>query len=952
MNRGIRGAALWGALLLACFAGCECGGDRTPPEVTFGGVEEGAHRNAPVAVTFTVTHADPPEGSVSSTLDGQPYTSGTLVSSEGAHTVEVVARNAAGDQTVARRSFTLDFTPPVVTLGGFEEGAHVEAPVTATFSATDANLQQVEATLDGQPFTSGTVVSAEGAHQLSVTARDLAGNVTTVVGRFTLDTLAPVVVVTGVEADRHYRLSVTPGFSAADANPGSVTATLDGAAFTSGTEVSTEGEHTLVVTAVDAVGHTATSTVRFVLDLTVPVLQVSGLPAQPLVNHAVTPAWTVTDAHLLRTEAKLDGQDVASGTAISAPGAHTLVVSAWDEAGNTASQTATFTIDTTAPVITVTGVGAGERRNTPATVSWTVQEEHPGTVSATLDGQPFQSGGQVSAPGAHTVVVTARDGAGNEAAVTRAFVIDTARPTVAVESPEGSLITSAADVALVVVAADDGPLADVRVGGASMTRGADGKYRHTLPLMEGSNAFTVEALDAAGNSATVALQVVRDSERPVLVVTSPEEDAIVTTATVTVSGTVTDATAVTLTISGAAAALEAGGAFSVTRPVQQGENTVTLVATDAAGNRTTVSRTVRRPGSPPTLVVTDPPDDYAFPDAFVTVRGEATSSEAGDVPTVTVDGNTAAVDARGRFAYALEVPVGPRTVRVAAVDRYGQTTETSLRLLRLGDAPDGGSGGADGGSSGTDGGSSGTDGGSSGTDAGSAGTDAGSSATDAGGGPGQEPAPVLVVESPQDGTVVGGMRFAVLGRVEGGVLPLQVTVNGLPATVSSRSFSASLALLEGSQQVEIRVRDALGRTDSATRGVVVDRTAPYLEITRPTANPARVTESPYLLTGTVGDVNLAAVTLNGAPVPVVAGGFSAPVTLVAGDNAVTVEAVDLAGNRRSVVQHLVIDAVPPVVSILQPVDGAEAESAVIEVRVRVTGGSGALDVRIGTGAAT
>ncbi|MCY1022376.1 RHS repeat-associated core domain-containing protein [Pyxidicoccus sp. MSG2] len=934
MNRGIRATALWGALLLTVITGCPK--DPVPPVVTFSGVEEGAHRNVPVAVNFTVTDADPPEGSVTSTLDGQPYSSGAVISSEGAHTVEVVARNEAGTETVARRSFTLDFTPPAVSFSGFVEGAHVEAPVTPVFSATDTHLQQVEATLDGQPFTSGTAVSAEGAHLLSVTARDLAGNATAAAGHFTIDTQAPALVVTGVEADRHYRLPVSPGFSATDANPVTVAAMLDGAAFTSGTEVSAEGEHTLVITAVDAVGHTATRTVRFVLDLTVPVIHLSGLPAGPLVNHAVTPVWTVTEAHPLRTEAKLDGQDVVSGTAISAPGAHTLVVSAWDEAGNTSSQTATFTLDTVAPVITVTGVADGQRRNTPATVSWTVQEEHPGTAGATLDGQPFESGGVVSAPGPHTLVVTARDGAGNEAAVTRAFVIDTALPTVTVEAPADGLVTGAADVALVVAASDDGPLADVRVGGVSMTRGAAGKYRHTLPLMEGGNAFTVEALDAAGNSASAVVQVVRDSEAPLLVVTSPEDGAVVTAPTVTVSGTVTDATAVTLTLGGGPVTLGAGGAFSVTQALQQGDNTVVLVATDAAGHQTTVSRAVRRAGNPPSLVVTDPPDDYAFPEAFVTVRGEVSSAEAGDVPAVTVDGNAAVVDARGRFAYTLEVPVGPRTVSVVAVDRYGQSTEKSLRLLRLGTEPDAGTG---------------TDAGSPGTDAGVPGTDAGVPQADAGG-PAQEPAPVLVVESPSDGTVVGGMRFAVMGRVEGGALPLQVTVNGLAATVSTRSFSASLALLEGSRQVDIHVRDALGRTDSASRSVVVDRTAPYLEITRPTTNPAQVTESPYLLTGTVGDANLAGVTVQGVPVPVVAGGFSAPVSLVAGDNAISVEAVDLAGNRRSLVQHLVIDSVPPVVSILEPVDGTEAEDAIVDVSVRVTGGSGELDVRIGTGAAT
>ncbi|WP_322392547.1 hypothetical protein, partial [Clostridium perfringens] len=88
-----------------------------------------------------------------------------------------------------------------------------------------------------------TEVSAEGQHTLVVT--DAAGNKTTV--NFTIDTTAPKVV--GVEEGKVYDKAVKVSFDEG-------TATLDGEEFTNDTEVSAEGQHTLVVT--DAAGNKTT----------------------------------------------------------------------------------------------------------------------------------------------------------------------------------------------------------------------------------------------------------------------------------------------------------------------------------------------------------------------------------------------------------------------------------------------------------------------------------------------------------------------------------------------------------------------------------------------------------------------------------------------------------------------------------------------------------------------
>jgi len=83
-----------------------------------------------------------------------------------------------------------DTTPPEITLEGVTEGQIVVSPdtVTPVFSVSDETDPDptVTATLNGEPFTSGTVVSEVGEYELEVTATDTSGNETEVAVNFEL----------------------------------------------------------------------------------------------------------------------------------------------------------------------------------------------------------------------------------------------------------------------------------------------------------------------------------------------------------------------------------------------------------------------------------------------------------------------------------------------------------------------------------------------------------------------------------------------------------------------------------------------------------------------------------------------------------------------------------------------------------------------------------------------
>ncbi|MCK6546986.1 carboxypeptidase regulatory-like domain-containing protein [Myxococcota bacterium] len=191
---------------------------------------------------------------------------------DGTYGYAVTAFDAASNESAlsAEASVLFDEAPPELTLVGVESGRTYAAPVTPDVVASDATPVTLTATLDGQPWTLGTEVQTEGRHTLAVTALDGGGRRSSLLVTFTIDLTPPVITISGVTDGQTSQTPVAPVYSVADATATTVTATLDGAPFTSGTPVRSEGPHVLVVSATDAAGLDAEVTVAFTLDLPPP----------------------------------------------------------------------------------------------------------------------------------------------------------------------------------------------------------------------------------------------------------------------------------------------------------------------------------------------------------------------------------------------------------------------------------------------------------------------------------------------------------------------------------------------------------------------------------------------------------------------------------------------------------------------------------------------------------
>ncbi|WNG26175.1 hypothetical protein F0U62_20720 [Cystobacter fuscus] len=288
-------------------------------------------------------------------------------------------------------------------------------------------------------------------------------------------------------------------------------------------------------------------------------------------------------------------------------GPYTATATATDAAGNTATDTSTFRVDTTAPAVTIDApANGGNPLNTPVTtVTGTAEIGSKLTVEvggttytdvpvSGIDGSWTITLNSPLTNGTYTATATATDAVGNSATATSTFTVDTTPPAVAITAPANGG-TSSTNVTEVTGTAEPGSKVTVVVGGTTYSNVpvVNGSWTVTLnsPLTNGGPyTATASATDAAGNSATATSTFSVDTQAPAApVVTGPANGDIVTDTTPIITGTAEPNTTVTVIIDDVVvgtAPVDGSGNWSYTpsTPLSLEEHKVTARTQDAAGN--------------------------------------------------------------------------------------------------------------------------------------------------------------------------------------------------------------------------------------------------------------------------------------------------------------------------------------------------------------------------------
>lgn len=246
------------------------------------------------------------------------------------------------------------------------------------------------------------------------------------------------------------------------------------------------------------------------------------------------------------------------------------------------------------------------------------------------NGQGPGVGSAALGKGYYPVTVVATDDAGNETTITtdsetfgdilKLAVLEKTKPTCAITYPAAQATITNAKPTITFTVSDSGsginpaavylkidsgtPIAITPSGSGSTLNCS---YTPTDVLSEGAHTIVVYATDYDGNRSDEVSATFRvDTVPPTLNVTSPTEGQIFADANITVTGTTNDATSSPVTVEitcggNTYTPTVTGGSFSQAITLSEGNNVITIVATDAAGKSSTVTRNVKLDSSAPEI---------------------------------------------------------------------------------------------------------------------------------------------------------------------------------------------------------------------------------------------------------------------------------------------------------------------------------------------------------------
>ncbi|MBI2373891.1 MAG: tandem-95 repeat protein [Deltaproteobacteria bacterium] len=672
--------------------------DTTAPDTTIATAESNPTNDPTGDFTFTATEVG---STFECSIDSSAYSAcaasfSTAALPDGSHSISVRARDAVGnvDPTPATYSWVVDTTAPDTSITTAEPNPTNDSTGDFTFSANEVGAT-FQCSIDGGGYsacaaTFSTAALADGLHTISVRAIDPVGNVdsTPATHSWVVDTAPPDTTIATGEPNP---TNDSTGDFAFTSNEAGVTfaCSIDGGAYsacaaTFSTTALSDGSHTISVRARDGVGNTdpTPATYTWVVDTTAPDTTIATAESNP--TNDPTGDFTFTATEVGSTfECSIDSSAYSacaatfSTTALS-DGSHTISVRARDGVGNTDPTPATYTwvVDTTPPDTIISAAEPTPTRDPTGDFTF-IATEVGATFECAIDGGSYAACGATysTAPlsdGAHTILVRARDTAGNVDATPASFtwIVDTTAPDTMIATAEPSP-TNDSTGDFVFTATEVGSTFECSIDNSAYA--ICNATFSTAPLADGAHTISVRAADPTGNvDATPATHTwVVDTTRPDTTIATAEPNPT--------SDSTGDFTFTSNEASVTFACSIDGGAYSAcaetfsTSALADGSHTISVRATDLAGNVDTTPAThlwvvdATPPDTSITTVEPNPTNDTTGEFVFA-------ATEAGATFRCSIDGAAYLACASSFTTTALAD--GSHTISVRARDALGNADAT------------------------------------------------------------------------------------------------------------------------------------------------------------------------------------------------------------------------------------------------------------------------------------
>ncbi len=540
---------------------------------------------------------------------------------------------------------------------------------------------------------------AAGAHTISASTRDLAGNEAIATKNFELvvDTAAPALAITSPTAAVIFNEAapvITLNYSDAPAGMdlGTLSVSVDAQDVTANCTVSASsascpspilaaGSHVISTSVRDLAGNEATAshTFELILDTAAPALAILSPNAGTIFNETqpvITLEYSDAPAGiaLATLSVSVDGQDVTASCTVGASsagcpspvlaaGSHVISSSIRDLAGNEATATRNFdlVIDSDPPAVAIlspinqeyssgsvpqivgqfSDAGAGIDSD-----SVRVLVDSSIIAGCTVDASSVTCSPPALNDGPHTVRIEASDAVGNPGAAEVSFqvVSDQLTPTIEVVQPAAGALLFGGEISIILELSDDGEvdpdslvvlLDGTDVSDTCVATATDATCT-PAPVAAGSHTLEIEVADTSGNVATASLVFNVILDLDVEI-TSPETGDLTRDDTVSVSGTVS-LEAESVEVAGVLASLANGSFTAVGVPLVEGSNELMAVARSSGGAVGSGIVTVIRDTTAPRIVFSTPLDGSVTTAPQIVVAGDIVdlTSSAAERKEVTV----------------------------------------------------------------------------------------------------------------------------------------------------------------------------------------------------------------------------------------------------------------------------------------------------------------------------
>lgn len=466
----------------------------------------------------------------------------------GLNTIQIEARDLAGNSTLVTRRVILDNIAPVINITSPKDGAATSTR-TITVRGTVDDLQaqvsvnNISATLDGKGGWEARVTLIEGLNTLTARALDPAGNQGTAQINVTLDTIVPTVQIVEPRDGQTFAESAVTVSGNVSEDGTSVTvngakAVVAGRLFVAGNIPLQIGPNVIQAVVEDRARNRGTAQINVTREgaiVDAPVLDPIASPTnQPSV--VVSGAAPAGAAKVQITGGAADVTvDVAAGRFTATVFLNFNRINILRARGQSIAgrlgppAQAEVRQDDIPPAIELLSPVAGTQVPGPAVNVVVRATDELGIASVSIGDQPATASGDgyysarlTLAAGARTVAIRATDIAGNVRQTNVSFTVtdevtDTQPPVVVIVRPKNNAWVSQSQTSLIATIADKSLIQNIAVNGQNrpLSELSNGTLSTSITLVLGANTITVEATDAIGLTGSASIQVTYETGKPI-----------------------------------------------------------------------------------------------------------------------------------------------------------------------------------------------------------------------------------------------------------------------------------------------------------------------------------------------------------------------------------------------------------------------------------------------------